>query len=220
MNPYHVLDVPEDADAKVIKAAYRKLAKTFHPDTEHGSEETFNKLKLAFDVLSNPDRRARYHSTGRCDASPVNDQRIRSFIQQTMTAVVEAVGPSGECDDPSRDNVRDRVILQLKGARVELNRQMMITQKKLDRVSKLLAAFKTTMDYDPIHEALNKDKARLEDQLRAHEDALELSNEAERLFQSYNYEVSPGPEGQFGPGPTLHHSGGFQFPNASTATWR
>lgn len=64
---YQVLDVPRDADAKTIKAAYRRLALSFHPDRNPGdkaAEEKFKELNEAYAVLSDADKRARYDRYG------------------------------------------------------------------------------------------------------------------------------------------------------------
>jgi hypothetical protein len=52
MNPYSVLNIPRDADKDAIKAAYRSRSMALHPD-KGGSEEEFNRLKLAYDVDGN-----------------------------------------------------------------------------------------------------------------------------------------------------------------------
>jgi DnaJ-class molecular chaperone len=70
-NPYTLLGVPKSATEKEIKSAYRKLAKTLHPDVNPGDEkkaERFKEVTAAYNLLSNPDLRAQYDS-GRVDAS-------------------------------------------------------------------------------------------------------------------------------------------------------
>ncbi len=64
---YETLGVPRTADAKAIKAAYRKRARQFHPDVNKGdkaAEEKFKKVAEAFAVLSDPEKRARYDRGG------------------------------------------------------------------------------------------------------------------------------------------------------------
>ena len=59
---YEILGVPRDASAKEIKAAYRKLARKYHPDVnpgDAGAEERFKAVAEAFAVLSDDDRRAK-----------------------------------------------------------------------------------------------------------------------------------------------------------------
>lgn len=70
-DPYEVLGVQRSADAETIKRAYRKLAKQFHPDLNPGEtkhETRFKEITAAYDLLSDPDKRARY-DRGEIDAS-------------------------------------------------------------------------------------------------------------------------------------------------------
>jgi molecular chaperone DnaJ len=60
---YAVLGVPKNASAAEIKKAYRKLAQRHHPDANPGdpqAEERFKEVSAAYDVLGDPDKRARY----------------------------------------------------------------------------------------------------------------------------------------------------------------
>lgn len=69
---YEVLGVDRNADAEALKKAYRKLAIQYHPDRQQGksdaekkqAEEKFKEAAEAYDVLSNPDKRARYDQLG------------------------------------------------------------------------------------------------------------------------------------------------------------
>lgn len=60
---YEVLGVKRDASEEDIRKAYRKLAKKHHPDLNPGNkaaEDTFKKVSAAHDILSDPEKRARY----------------------------------------------------------------------------------------------------------------------------------------------------------------
>jgi molecular chaperone DnaJ len=60
---YAILGVPADADAAAIKKAYRKLARTLHPDQNPGdsvSEKRFKEIGEAYAVLSTPEERKQY----------------------------------------------------------------------------------------------------------------------------------------------------------------
>jgi molecular chaperone DnaJ len=64
---YQILGVPRDADEKEIKAAYRKLARKYHPDVNPGdkvAEEKFKEINEAYQVLSDPEKRAAYDRYG------------------------------------------------------------------------------------------------------------------------------------------------------------
>jgi molecular chaperone DnaJ len=64
---YKTLGVARDASTAEIKAAYRKLALQFHPDRnpgDHQAEEKFKEVSLAYAVLSDEEKRARYNRLG------------------------------------------------------------------------------------------------------------------------------------------------------------
>jgi curved DNA-binding protein len=63
---YEVLGVPRGAGADEIQRAYRKLARSYHPDVnkDPGAEERFKEVSEAYDVLSDPDTRSRYDRFG------------------------------------------------------------------------------------------------------------------------------------------------------------
>jgi len=62
---YKVLGLSSSATAKEITRAYRKLAKTLHPDTNPGSEEKFKEVSVAYDVLGDADKRKEYDEVRR-----------------------------------------------------------------------------------------------------------------------------------------------------------
>lgn len=60
---YEVLEVAEDADLAAIKSKYRRLSVVNHPD-KGGSTETFNEIREAYEVLSDPEKRKYYNLGG------------------------------------------------------------------------------------------------------------------------------------------------------------
>jgi curved DNA-binding protein len=84
---YEVLGVPRDADQSEIQRAYRRLARTLHPDVnkDPGAEDRFKELSEAYDVLSDPDQRKRYDAFGAdfrrvgADVDPDDYRRARAY---------------------------------------------------------------------------------------------------------------------------------------------
>jgi curved DNA-binding protein CbpA len=64
---YEILGVSRTASQEEIKKAYRKLARQYHPDVNPGDkkvEEKFKFINVAFEVLSNPEKRQLYDEFG------------------------------------------------------------------------------------------------------------------------------------------------------------
>jgi hypothetical protein len=68
---YEFLQISPNAESATIQRVYRFLASRLHPDNpETGDAEKFLLLKQAFDVLSDPDRRAEYDATYQSQVAP------------------------------------------------------------------------------------------------------------------------------------------------------
>ena len=74
---YEVLGVAKNADDDAIKKAYRKLAMKYHPDRNQGedadakkAEEKFKEAKEAYEMLSDPQKRAAYDQYGHAGVDP------------------------------------------------------------------------------------------------------------------------------------------------------
>ena len=67
-DPYATLGVDENATAKEIKTAYRKLAQQYHPDRNAGdkeAEDKFKEVQSAYDVLGDEEKRKAYDARRR-----------------------------------------------------------------------------------------------------------------------------------------------------------
>lgn len=61
-DPYALLGIAANASGEQIRRAYRRAAMDWHPDrnTSDAAEETFKRIRLAYELLRDPDRRAEY----------------------------------------------------------------------------------------------------------------------------------------------------------------
>ena len=100
---YQILGVPRDASQEDIQRAYRKLARTYHPDVNHdpGAEDRFKEASEAYDVLSDPQTRRRYDAFGRDfrqvpeDVDPETWRRARAGPRAGAGAGAGRGGPGG-----------------------------------------------------------------------------------------------------------------------------
>lgn len=63
---YKILGVPHDADQETIRKVYLRLARKYHPDVNKSpeAEEKFKEINEAYEVLRDPEKRARYDRFG------------------------------------------------------------------------------------------------------------------------------------------------------------
>ena len=72
---YEILGVDKSSDENTIKKAYRQLAKKYHPDMNPGDAEAevkFKEVNEAYDVLSDPDKKAKYDQYGHAAFDPAS----------------------------------------------------------------------------------------------------------------------------------------------------
>ena len=68
---YEILGVGKNADENELKTAFRNLARKYHPDInkDPGAEEKFKEINEAYQILSDPDKRAAYDRYGKAGVS-------------------------------------------------------------------------------------------------------------------------------------------------------
>jgi len=92
---YTVLELPPEASAEDITAAFRRAAKRLHPDVpQTGDRVAFLRLQEAYQVLSDPIRRAEYDSANRLAARPGwrQEERELAFVRPVAWRVPRFLG--------------------------------------------------------------------------------------------------------------------------------
>src|SRR5215212_7651683 len=110
-DPYQVLGVKKDASQEEIQKAYRKLAKKLHPDLNPGNkkaEEEFKEVSGANDLLSDPEKRARF-DRGEIDASGAERPQQRYYRDFAQSGAHPYTGDAGFADFADEDDILSRI---------------------------------------------------------------------------------------------------------------
>src|SRR5215510_5927262 len=97
---YEVLQVSDTAEPETINRVYRIFAQRYHPDNrETGNEARFREITEAYQVLSNPEKRAQYDATSQkrrkdrwrlvsAGAESENDFEMEQVVRLTVLEVL------------------------------------------------------------------------------------------------------------------------------------
>jgi len=96
---YHILGLPQGASREQVKAAYRTLARRFHPDVNAGNEAAegrFKEVNEAYETLADPGARAAYDRALVCRAAEVQRRRwtFAATAAVTFALTVSAIVPA------------------------------------------------------------------------------------------------------------------------------
>lgn len=93
-NPYAVLGLDASASADEIKAAWREAAQKAHPDRDGGSEERMLEVNRAYQLLSDPGRRAQYDAGHGTEQKVSLERRAKDFILGLAGIVIRSAPAS------------------------------------------------------------------------------------------------------------------------------
>jgi DnaJ-class molecular chaperone len=110
-DPYTVLGVKKDASQDDLQKAYRRLAKKLHPDLNPGNkraEEEFKEIAAAYDLLGDPDKRARF-DRGEIDASGAERPQQHFYRDFADRGDSPYADQSGYADFASGDDILSQI---------------------------------------------------------------------------------------------------------------
>jgi len=129
---YGILGVSRDSDDDEIKKAYRKKARKLHPDVNKDdpkAEEKFKELSEAFEILSDPNKRARYDQYGHSGIND-NDFNFDDFAQggfggfEDIFDMFFGGGRGGRRQGPQRGNDLQYRLM------IDFEKQLSVAQRK------------------------------------------------------------------------------------------
>ncbi|KQY20806.1 J domain-containing protein [Rhizobium sp. Root483D2] len=183
IDPYETLGLERGADDQAVKAAYRKLVKTVHPDSG-GEPEAFGRLQASYDLLKDPVRRKVYDNTGYDPqlADPRDLQGILKLETLVNDFILDEREPGSF--DPvaamrrklSDDIVKSRFHI------LELERHRARVRQHLDRLGRRPAA-------DILGSMLRTRSQSIADAIRSAEAQIEATEQAYTILEGYSYEL-------------------------------
>ncbi len=199
MDLYQVLGVSRSAALKEIKKAYYKLAKMYHPDRlprEATEEEKTNaKIKfaeadIAFKVLSDPERKAKYDTTGEFESSirPERDEKMENIIkclQQCLVDTMNRVGPQGL-------NIEKIDLVHYMRKELNIDLQELLTTKKgleegLESTNKAMGRFKVNKGDNILETILKSTRDRTQNAINVVKTNIKTIKDTLNYLQHCNY---------------------------------
>ena len=183
IDPYDILGIGRDADEAAVKSAYRRLAKSAHPDSG-GDSETFHLAQKAQDLLLDPLRRKVFDATGYDpELADPRDLQGLMVIEKLVNDIVLDEREPGTFDPLAR--MRTTLLNDIRKARfhaAEMEGHGARVGRHLDRLAKRPAADILGYMLRARIEAITKAVVEANKQIVATERALEM-------LEAYSYEV-------------------------------
>jgi curved DNA-binding protein CbpA len=181
-NLYEVLGVASNSSLEEIKTAYKRLGMSMHPDREGGSSEKFMELALAYEVLSDPERRTLYDATGNTQVVTDKAKKIQDTLIKLFINAVEAEGT---------DDVIGNVRLQMQEA-INANALSKATiEQRIKKLEKRIALIKVKEDAQSVVlDALNNYLDSIKGILPKFAEVNEFNNDILKALDDYESMVS------------------------------
>lgn len=187
IDPYKMLGVERDADEQAIKLAYRKAAKSAHPDSG-GDAEQFARLQAAFDLLKDPVRRKVYDDTGYDpQLADAKDLKGLMLIETLVNDFILDEREPGSFDPVAamRRKLSDD-ILKSRFHILELERHRARVRKHLDRLGK-------KPETDVLGSMLRARSQSIADAIKQAETQIDAIEQAYTMLEGYSYELEMAP---------------------------
>ena len=175
---YDILKIPRDATPDQVKESYRFLAKQHHPDAQ-GDENVFKEISAAYDVLSNPEKRARYDEFG------MDDEEMNQVLEMARGMFSAAI-----------DKEPSDIMHEVRKVHIERNTQLEsqkdAMKKGIQKAERILDAMEESPENDFIGNMLRKEVVGMEADIQNIIMVGEILNKAMEMLDEYKF--APGLE--------------------------
>ena len=138
MNPYDELGVSVHATSEEIRQKYKTLAQIHHPD-KGGDEETFKRIKFAYEILSDPIRRTEYDTTGKFGTdTSIKDEALHNLAQMLFSIIPNF--------NPEQDNLIQLMTNRVTELKQECTSNIDVCNNFVAHLNKIVARLKIKTD--------------------------------------------------------------------------
>ena len=138
MNPYDELGVSVHATSEEIRQKYKTLAQIHHPD-KGGDEETFKRIKFAYEILSDPIRRTEYDTTGKFGTdTSIKDEALHNLAQMLFGIIPNF--------NPEHDNLIQLMTNKVTELKQECTSNIDVCNNFVAHLNKIVARLKIKTD--------------------------------------------------------------------------
>ena len=183
IDPYDILGLSRDADSAAVKSAYRKRAKSAHPDAG-GDADLFASLKTAYELLIDPVRRKVFDDTGYDpELADTKDLQGLVILETLVNEMILDEREPGSFDPVAsmRRKLTDRIV----NARfhiLEMERHRARIRNHMDRMGRKPGT-------DVLGRMLKSRCATISDAISKSETEIKTIEQAYLMLDGYSYEL-------------------------------
>ena len=191
--PYSTLGVPRNANEATIRRAFRKQARRAHPDGG-GSDDAFNQLKNAYDILSDPERRCRYDQTGRTEEPPPDPHEAKIIDVLSIGLDLALFKLASKPQEGRNINILQLTLLEIEEKRKEWTNQRGNYQQALAVSEQLKDRFEVAEGPNLLEKVVSGRINICEKHIAALDDRIKLIDEAVNLLRTAKFKEPLGIE--------------------------
>lgn len=195
---YERLELTPAATSAEISAAFRRLAKTLHPDTAgEQSKEAFAALVEAKDILLDPERRARYDQFGILKGEKTPDEEDDELVHNMLFGMSEAVILNGMDDVEAVDIVKILIVsIQAKLAEMIAARKALEAKSKRAEKARKRLKPKKAGEQSGMVRILGLQIDQIAKKVAQHHQIERCLAKARKVVEGDSYDFTPPPPGQ------------------------
>ena len=181
MNPYNILDLPNNASDEEIKKKFRILAQRYHPDRAGGDEEKFKQVNLAYAILSDPVRRKHFDSTGQYNVNPNLREEAINNLAGLLNHFINQI-------DPDLENLVVCMKNDIKREKVAVTNQISTCISAITKLEKFLKKIKRKKEGENILKAFVASQiSSQENNIKNLNRNLEVCDKMSEILEDYEY---------------------------------